>query len=30
LDPLLMPIKGRSRALLQKVGRAGKDGTTLA
>jgi hypothetical protein len=25
-----MPIKGRSRALLQRVGRAGKDGTTLA
>jgi hypothetical protein len=30
LDPLLTPIKGRSRALLQKVGRAGKDGTALA
>jgi hypothetical protein len=30
LDPLLMPIKGRSRALLQRVGRAGKDGTALA
>jgi hypothetical protein len=27
LDSLLTPIKGRSRALLQKVGRAGKDGT---
>jgi hypothetical protein len=25
-----MPIKGRSRALLQRVGRAEKDGTTLA
>jgi hypothetical protein len=30
LDPLLTPIKGRSRALLQRVGRAGKDGTALA
>jgi hypothetical protein len=30
LDPLLAPIKGRSRALLQRVGRAGKDGTALA
>jgi hypothetical protein len=30
LGPLLMPIKGRSRALLQRVGRAGKDGTALA
>jgi hypothetical protein len=25
-----MPIKGRTRALLQRVGRAGKDGTALA
>jgi hypothetical protein len=30
LDPFLTPIKGRSRALLQRVGRAGKDGTALA
>ena len=30
MDPFLTPIKGRSRALLQKVGRAGKDGTALA
>jgi hypothetical protein len=27
LDPFLAPIKGRIRALLQRVGRAGKDGT---
>jgi hypothetical protein len=27
---LLTPIKGRSRALLQRVGRTGKDGTALA
>jgi hypothetical protein len=30
LDPLLTPIKGRTRALLQRVGRAGKDETALA
>jgi hypothetical protein len=30
LDPLLTPIKERSRALLQRVGRTGKDGTALA
>jgi hypothetical protein len=28
LDPLLTPIKGRYRALLERVGRAGKDGMT--
>jgi hypothetical protein len=30
LDPLLTPIKGRSKALLKRVGRVGKDGTALA
>jgi hypothetical protein len=30
MDPLLTPIKGRSRALLQRVGRAEKDGTVCA
>jgi hypothetical protein len=30
MDPLLTPIKGRTRALLKRVGRARKDGTALA